>query len=142
MAAMNQCAMEGRPGMRVLVAEDNFLIGEFVRQILTDMGCSVTGPIGDLNELLEAIRLDLFDGALLDLDLDGVSVLPAANALAEHGTPFIVASGRGNLTGLPALLARAPQLAKPYNAGALEQAVSRTFGSRAPCEAAQAVKSI
>jgi len=127
---MNQPAAEAPRGLRVLVAEDNVLIGAFIRQILEDIGCTVVGPFEGLEEVLGAIRIDSLDGALLDLELDGVSVLPAAYALAELRIPFIVATGQRSRAGHPALLARAPFLTKPFEAAQLEGLVLSTFGPR------------
>ena len=127
---MNQSAAAVLHGPRVLVAEDNFLIGETIREILVDVGCTVAGPFGRLDEVLSAIRVDAFDGALLDLDLDGVSTLPAASELAARGIPFIVATGHRNSAGLPPLLARAPFLTKPFQVPELEGLVLKTFPLR------------
>ena len=113
-------------GPRVLVAEDNFLIGEFIRQVLVDLGCTVLGPFDALEDVLGAIRVNQFDGALLDLDLNSVSILPAASELAARGIPFIVATGR-TTAGLPALLAQAPLLTKPFEVPELERLVLRSF---------------
>lgn len=127
---MNQSEAAARHGPRVLVAEDNFLIGEIICQILVDLGCTVVGPFRRLDEVLSAIRVDAFDGALLDLDLDGVSILPAAIELTARGIPFIVATGHRNPAGLPALLAQAPFLTKPFEVPEFERLVLRTFPLR------------
>lgn len=123
---MNQPAAAAH-GPRVLVAEDNFLIGETIREILVDLGCSVAGPFSRLDEVLSVIRVGPFDGALLDMDLDGVSILPAASELAARGIPFIVATGHGKSAALPALLAQAPFLTKPFAVEDLTRLVRTTF---------------
>lgn len=127
---MNQAAAPTLRGPRVLVAEDNFLIGESIRQILVDLGCTVAGPFERLDEVLSVIRAEAFDGALLDLDLDGVSTLPAASELNARGIPFIVATGYRSQAGLPALLAGAPFLIKPFQVTELEELVLKTFPLR------------
>jgi CheY-like chemotaxis protein len=124
---MSQSASGALHGLRVLVAEDNVLIGAFIRQILEDIGCAVVGPFEGLEEVLGAIRLTPIDGALLDLELDGVCVLPAASALAERGIPFILATGQTSPAGLPALLAGAPFLTKPFEPAMLAALVLGTF---------------
>jgi len=128
--AMVQSTTESWRGLRVLVAEDNVLIGDFIRQILLEAGCNVVGPFVDLKEALEAIRLEQIDGALLDLELGGASVLPAAIALAERNIPFIVASGRAGTADLPPLLGAAPFLSKPFDAARLERFVHGAFSPR------------
>ena len=118
-------------GLRVLVAEDNVLIGEFMRQILVDLGGVVVGPFANLDDVLRAIRAGDLEAALLDLQLGETDILPAAHELAERGIPFIIATGRGNVADLPALLASAPILAKPFDVPQLEELVSSTFQNRA-----------
>ena len=107
-------------GLRMLIAEDNFLIGEAMREILIDLECSVVGPIDDLDEVLSAIHASDIEGALLDVQLGEANILPAASELAARGIPFILTTGRQNLADLPALLANAPLLTKPFDARRLE----------------------
>jgi DNA-binding response OmpR family regulator len=118
------------PGLRVLVAEDNFLVGDFLRLVLVDLGCTVTGPVDDIDELLSEIRANEFDGAVLDLQLSASNVLPAAAELERRGVPFILATGRSDLRGLSPVLTNAPLLAKPFDIGKLEDLVRRTFQPR------------
>jgi DNA-binding NtrC family response regulator len=117
-------------GLRVLVAEDNGLIGEFMRQILVDLGCVVVGPFATLEDVLRAIPANDLDVALLDLRLGEADILPAAIELAERDIPFIIATGRGNVADLPALLASAPILAKPFDVPQLEGLLNSTFRNR------------
>lgn len=128
---MSEITNSALPGLRVLVAEDNLLIGEFIRQILIDLGCAVVGPLDDLDETLRAIQANDVDGALLDVQLGEANIFPAANELTLRGIPFILATGRGSFSGLPAHLASAPLLMKPFDVRQLEDMVSRTFRPRA-----------
>jgi len=127
---MSQPATESARAFRVLVAEDNLMIGEFIRQILVDLGCTVAGPFETLKEVLEAIRVDRVDGAILDLELGDENCLPAVSALVERGIPYIVASGHRTAAGLPASLAQSPFLSKPFDIPEFERLVSSTFPSR------------
>jgi DNA-binding response OmpR family regulator len=124
---MTQPAAKVDNGPRVLVAEDNYLIGDTIRLILQDLGCEVVGPFARLEEVLSAIQIDTFDGALLDLDLNGESILPAASELDARGIPFIVATGREKSARLPELLAQAPFLTKPFQVPELERLVLKNF---------------
>jgi CheY-like chemotaxis protein len=123
-------------GPRVLVAEDNALIADLIGQVLVELGCAVLGPFNTLDEVLDALKARSFDGALLDLDLGGVSVLPAASVLAARGIPFIIASGHGSPADLPVPLAQAPFLTKPFDFVMLERLVLATFR---PSNAAEAL---
>ncbi len=114
-------------GLRVLIAEDNFLIGEALRETLLCFGCAVVGPIADLAEVMGVIETSDIDAALLDVQLGDANILPAASALAARGIPFIVTTGGGNPIGLPAVLARAPCLKKPFGAEQLEVVMNAAF---------------
>jgi len=124
---MSRIAADPPRGLRVLVAEDNLLIGEFIRQILIDLECTVIGPLDDVEEVLRTIQASDLDGALLDVQLGEASIYPAASELALRGIPFILATGRGSLADLPALLASAPILTKPFGVPQLEAIMGSTF---------------
>ncbi len=117
-------------GLRVLIAEDNFLIGDCMRLILLDLNCIVIGPVEDVDDVLRTIQTDDIDGALLDIQLGDENIYPAASELAARGIPFILATGRRDLTDLPALLANAPLLTKPFDAPHLEKMIGATFRPR------------
>ena len=118
-------------GLRVLIAEDNRLIGKLLREILEGLGCVVIGPVPDLDELMAVIEADGFDAALLDIQLADANVFPAASKLASLGVPFIVTSAGGSWADLPPALASAPRLDKPYDAEELRMAMDAAFRSRA-----------
>ena len=118
-------------GLRVLIAEDNWLIGESLRDLLVDLGCVVIGPVSGLAEVMSVIGDGGFDAALLDVHLGDANILPAATELASRGIPFIVTTGGGSLVGLPTLLARAPRLNKPFDEQRLERAMNVAFLPRA-----------
>ncbi|HZH28217.1 MAG TPA: PAS domain-containing protein [Azospirillaceae bacterium] len=81
-------------GRRVLVAEDDALLALAMRQALEGLGCSVVGPATSLGETLRlaADERDL-DAAVLDVNLCGVEVWPAADLLAARGVPHMFTTG-------------------------------------------------
>ena len=117
-------------GLRVLVAEDDLLIAELIGNILVSLGCTVIGPVDDLDEALQAIRTNDIDGALLDVQLGEATIYPALDELAQQGIPFILVTGHGNLGGSPAHLNNAPLLTKPFKLNQLENMMSSTFRLR------------
>src|ERR1700716_336806 len=68
--------------LRVMVAEDQLLIAELIEEILLSLDCVVIGPVRNLDDALCAIRTNEIDGALLDLNLGGTRIDPAAHELA------------------------------------------------------------
>ena len=117
-------------GLRVLVAEDELLISQLVREILVALECTVIGPVRNLDEALRAIRTNDIDGALLDVQLGEASVYPAIDELVQRGIPFILVTGQGNLDRSPALLGNAPLLTKPFRVQQLENMMRSTFRLR------------
>ncbi len=110
-------------GRRVLVVEDEALVAMLVEDTLTDAGAEVIGPVRSVTEALAALARDRPDAAVLDLNLDGVSSRPVADALAAAGVPFVVATGYG-ADGMPPGHAGVQVLAKPYDPSALTAALA------------------
>jgi DNA-binding response OmpR family regulator len=118
-------------GLRVMVAEDQLLIAELIEEILLSLDCVVIGPVRNLDDALCAIRTNEIDGALLDLNLGGTRIDPAAHELALRNIPFIMMTGQGNLLECPALIAHAPVLYKPFKIQQLEGIMMGTFRRQA-----------
>jgi DNA-binding response OmpR family regulator len=79
--------------MRVLVIDDEPLIGLYLKEILEDAGFVIIGVVGRLDKALALIKSTVFDVAILDANLAGISSGPAATALAARSVPFVVLSG-------------------------------------------------
>ena len=58
--------------------------------------------------------LEPVDGALLDVNLRGEMVFPAARILIARGVPVVFCSGYTSLRTIPAEFAAVPQVSKPY----------------------------
>ena len=61
-----------------------------------------------------------FDLAILDVNLNGQTTGPVAEALAARGTPFVFATGYGE-HGLPEQFRDRPTLKKPFQLDGLKQ---------------------
>jgi DNA-binding NtrC family response regulator len=105
---------------RILVIEDEMLIGMLLEDMLADMGHVVVGTIPRLNEALTAVQRDDFDLAILDVHLNGQSVFPVAEALSTRGLPFVFVTGYGQ-SGLPDHYRDRPVLQKPFARDDLER---------------------
>ena len=66
---------------RVLVVEDEMLIGMLLEDMLADMGHDVVAVVPRVNEALAAVQHESFDVAILDVHLNGQSAFPVAEAL-------------------------------------------------------------
>ena len=116
----------GANSRRVLVVEDEMLIGMLLEDMLVDLGHVVVGIVPRVEEALDAIEREEFDVAILDVHLNGQSVFPVAEALAGRGTPFVFATGYGE-RGLPEQYRDRPILQKPFARDDLER-VLKTLG--------------
>lgn len=81
-------------GHRILVVEDDFLIGFDFAASLEGLGASVLGPVGSVDDALDLLEeTHNIDGAVLDLNLGGELSYPVADALAERGIPYVFTTG-------------------------------------------------
>lgn len=108
-------------GKRVLLVEDNVLIGLHLRSILKRAGCLVIGPAVTL-EAAEHCTVP-FDLATLDIELNGKLVFPFADRLLRRGVPFIFCTGSDRSL-LPPHLLPIPVVSKPINDGQLIRALT------------------
>lgn len=117
-------------GLRILVVEDQFLIAMSHEEMLHALGCKIVGPVATVEQALAATRKERLDGALLDSNLDGKSILPAAETLARRGIPFILVTGYESSSLEPRVIAAAPRLTKPFELEALAEMMAETFAPR------------
>src|SRR5438477_10424078 len=87
-----------RPGPRVLVVEDEYLVASMLEEVLVEAGFVVVGPVPRLPEAVVAAGKLEIDVALLDVNLAGQRVFPVAEALERRAIPFIFMTGYGSHT--------------------------------------------
>jgi CheY-like chemotaxis protein len=111
---------------RILVVEDEMLIGMLLEDMLTDLGHEVAAVVPRLKDALAAVQSETFDLAILDVHLHGENAFPVADALIEKGVPFVFATGYGE-RGLPEAYRQRPVLQKPFARGDLERILKLVF---------------
>lgn len=105
-------AREGRNKTRILIVEDEAMLAFALEEYLIDAGYEIAGVAGRLETALAMIQGGVFDAAVLDANLAGVSAGPAASALRARGLPFIIVSGYLPEQ-LPSAFSGAPSVQKP-----------------------------
>lgn len=80
---------------RVLLVEDEALVAMDLQRTLEAVGALVIGPIATLPKAEAASQTETLDAAVLDIDLRGRDVFPAADRLADRGIPFLFHTGHG-----------------------------------------------
>lgn len=104
-------------GRRVLLVEDDAILSMCLEDQLLEVGAEIVGcasGVGEALRILErAAGRDGIDVAIVDINLDGHSGLPVADALARRGVPFLFSTGypAGFDTGRHGAV---PVLHKPY----------------------------
>jgi len=78
---------------RLLLVEDELLVGLFMQDLLQEIGYQSTSPIGRLSEAMAAAANERFDGAVLDMNLNGEMVYPLAELLTKQSVPFVFVTG-------------------------------------------------
>jgi len=98
---------------KVLVVEDEVLVGYEMVATLRRAGIEAVGPAPTIDAALAAIKREECDAALLDINLNGFPSFSVAEALRQNGTPFAFVTAYPRLI-VPQELRDAPLLAKPY----------------------------
>ena len=80
-------------GRRILVVEDEMLILMTIEDMLADLGCESVTAAATSAEAVALVDREVFDAAVLDMNLNGASSRPVADALAARGVPFVIATG-------------------------------------------------
>lgn len=102
-------------GRRVLVVEDEMVVAWMLGDMLTNLGCTVVGPVAWLEKALALIETAVtFDVALLDINLNGQKSYPVADVLVARSIPFVFATGY-NKDSLLEAYQKFPILQKPYS---------------------------
>jgi CheY-like chemotaxis protein len=107
---------------RVLIVEDELMIRMLLEGMLEDLGHTIAGQAGTIEEALTLANQAEFDVALLDVNLNGKPITPVVAVLAARGLPFVFASGYGQ-RGVPEEYRDSPALQKPFQAEALAAAL-------------------
>jgi DNA-binding response OmpR family regulator len=104
-------------GRRILLVEDEALVAMLVEDELLNAGAHLVGTASSVVDALRMIEAAMGDGgisaAVLDLNLNGESVWPVADALHELGVPFVFETDYG-LNCNTGKYVTAPVLHKPF----------------------------
>lgn len=99
---------------RILIVEDSFVIAMSIEGFFNELGWTIVGPASRKDAALELARSEMFDAALLDVNLNGEMSWDIAAVLQERGIPFVFSTGYDGANILPAFLAGSVILGKPF----------------------------
>lgn len=98
---------------RILVVEDEYLLADELHLELERAGAIVIGPAAGLSEAMEVINATQgIDGAVLDANLKGEMVFPAAELLQDREIPMLFVSGYDAMV-IPERFIGTPRCEKP-----------------------------
>jgi response regulator NasT len=128
--------------MRVLVAEDDPIIGLALAERLRALGHEPIGPACDGEQAIEMARASLPDLYLFDIEMPAVDGLEAATQLADEGLrrPVVVVTGVDD----PSLIERSiasgvsAYLTKPVDSRELQAAIELAAARHAEFQALEA----
>ncbi|MDP3908591.1 response regulator [Novosphingobium sp.] len=113
---------ETLPKLRVLVVEDEPLVGMEIEYTIEELGHEVVGPVAQLVDAVAAAADATLGCAILDINIRGGHSYPVADLLLARGVPVLLLSGYGRQS-LPDRLQAAAYLTKPFTSGQLQQEV-------------------
>jgi PAS domain S-box-containing protein len=107
-------------GRRVLLAEDEPLMGIELRAMLEELGCIVLGPAATFEETQALAASERgVDAAVLDVNLEGRPSFPVADLLAARGVPVAFVTAHGDLPSRAAADGRTALMRKPLDRATL-----------------------
>jgi two-component system, response regulator PdtaR len=128
--------------MRVLVAEDDPLIGLALVERLRSLGHEPVGPAGDGEQAVELARSSRCDLYLFDVEMPGLDGLEAAERLAAEGLrrPVVVVTGVDDETLIERSIASgvSAYLTKPVDTRELQAAIGLAAARQAEFEQLEA----
>ena len=108
---------------RVLVIEDEVIVGMLLEDMLDELGCEVAAISTHIEEALQLARTLDIDLAILDINLGGKQSFPVADVLSNRGVPFMFATGYGAHILKPPYIST-PTLQKPFQLDDLQRMLS------------------
>ncbi|MDM7955145.1 response regulator [Blastomonas sp.] len=114
-------------GRRILVVEDEYLVADELHMELERIGATVIGPVASLADAIAIIAATPhIDGAVLDGNLKGEMVFPAADQLLDRGIPIVFVSGYDALA-IPERFRQAPRCDKPVGVRRIIETLKRAL---------------
>ncbi len=111
--------------LRVLVAEDELIVGYDLCDTVAEAGYMVEGPYDDLSSAMLAYQKSKPDIAILDVQLGDGIVYPLAEQMMAENVPVIFHSGQLSPAEVALRFPRAQALAKPCPPAAVIDSIQR-----------------
>jgi CheY-like chemotaxis protein len=111
------------PNARVLIVEDEVIVSMLLEDMLAELGYAVIGPATRIDSALAMAETAALEAAVLDVNLNGRTTYPVAEALSRRAIPFVLSTGYG-IGELGERFRGTPVLQKPFQRDDLARALS------------------
>jgi len=108
---------------RLLLVEDEALVGMMMKDALVELGFSVIGPFSRIADAMQSARKESFQAAILDINVQGEMIYDLADAIAARDIPFVFVTGYG-AEAVEDRFSTVPVLQKPVDRLALERVLT------------------
>lgn len=114
----------GNRQLRILVVEDEPLIGMEIESTVEQLGHQVIGPVAELADALALAADCTIDCAMLDINIRGGKSYAVVEMLLNRNVPVLLLTGYGAQT-LPERLQEQIRLPKPFTSDTLEEEIDK-----------------
>jgi len=113
----------------IFLVEDEVLIRMMLIEMVEKLGHRVTAVAGSVDVARSLAEIEDYDLAIVDINLQGLSVRPVAQAVTQRGLPLFFLSGYG-MAGVPDGFKDKSLLRKPCTQRALKRTIDLALSSR------------
>lgn len=117
-------AMGSLVGLRVFIAEDEFHVLQLIEDMLGELGCIICDSVSSMQAALERADVTEAQVAVLDVNLRGNKIFPAAALLRGRGIPIVFSTGYGD-DGVESEWKTCPVIQKPFAIERLEGVLTK-----------------
>lgn len=115
--------------MRVLILEDDLVVGLDIAEELSDDGYEIAGPVSNISDAMKLIESADIDFAVLDANIKGELPRRLARRCRNRAIPFVYVSGH-DANYIRSRLPDAPLIAKPFKMKTLKSFLPPLAGPR------------
>jgi PAS domain S-box-containing protein len=110
-------------GKRLLLVEDEALVGMMMRDSLVELGYSVLGPFSRISDAMQVAKHERFQAAILDINVKGEMIYDLADAIIARDIPLVFVTGYG-ADAIEERFREVPVLQKPVDRVALRRVLA------------------
>ena len=107
----------------IFLVEDEGLIRMMLAEMIGELGHRVVAEAGNIQDAQVLAETAIFDLAILNINIDGSSIVPVAEIIDRRGLPFLFISGYGSAARPEAFIER-PALQKPVSTSILGETIN------------------